>query len=136
MTETLAGMPPSRSLKSRPGLEAALAAASPTVPAGSPEPGVDLAVAGLLADASAGPGDGPLPDDGLELAGGAGTPGPGCRGGPDGTGRAVEVADEAGERGLRSRRRRAAHRGVDENAVQGRNRGNSRNGKRVRDGAH
>ena len=26
--------------------------------------------------------------------------------------------------------------GVDEHAVQGRNRGNSRNGKRVRDGAH
>ena len=68
MTETLVGMPPSRGSKSKPGLEAALAAASPVVPAGSQGPGVDLAVAGLQARSSAGPGDGPLPDDGLELA--------------------------------------------------------------------
>ena len=129
MTETLVGMPPSRGSKSKPGLEAALAAASPVVPAGSQEPGVDLAVAGLLARPPAGPGDGPLPDDGLELArelvrqardAGVDLTGPG--------GLLKSLTKLVIETALEEEM--SEHLGYDKNAVQGRNRGNSRNGKR------
>ena len=129
MTETLVGMPPSRGSKSKPGLEAALAAASPAVPAGSQGPGVDLAVAGLLARPPAGPGDGPLPDDGLELArelvrqardAGVDLTGPG--------GLLKSLTKLVIETALEEEM--SEHLGYDKNAVQGRNRGNSRNGKR------
>ena len=135
MSETRVGMPPSRGSKSKPGLEAALAAASPTVPAGSPEPGVDVAVSGLLARSSAGPGYGLLPDDGLELArelvrkardAGVDLTGPG--------GLLKSLTKLVIETALEEAESRAPW--VDEHAVQGRNRGKSRNGKCVRDGAH
>lgn len=94
MTEALVGMPASRGSKSKPDLEAVLAAASPAVPGGSQEPGVDEAVAGLLKS---------LTKLVIETA----------------------LVEEMSE-----------HLGYGKHAVQGRSRGNSRNGTCVQDGAH
>ena len=96
---------------------------------------MDVAVSGLLARSSAGPGYGLLPDDGLELArelvrqardAGVDLTGPG--------GLLKSLTKLVIETALEEEM--SEHLGYDKNAVQGRNRGNSRNGKCVRDGAH